>query len=351
MSRHYDYLICGQGLAGSLLAWQLLKAGKKVLVLDAGLTNTSSHIAAGMFTPISGKRMVKSWMTDELYPVMTDTYRQLETELGASFLHLKNIQMSFSSIKEQNDFFSALNDKTSAYVQADIIASPGLQAPFGAVEITHSGWLNTSLFLDKFKAWLMSQGAYEQLSYVHEQFKRTGEQWYYGAELSAHAVVFCEGYRNRLNPFFSYAEVIENKGDVFLLETSVLDQEKIYKRGAYAVQLDNKRFKAGSTYKWNEHDATPTSSGYKELKDKTDALINGDYHVLEHMAGIRPTTKDRRPILGAHHTEQGLFIFNGLGTKGVSLAPYFSQVMANSLLNNIPLPPEIDVKRFIGRSC
>ncbi|MES2690118.1 MAG: FAD-dependent oxidoreductase [Bacteroidota bacterium] len=346
MSRHYDYLICGQGLAGSLLARQLIKAGKKVLVMDAGSRNTSSHVAAGMFTPISGKRMVKSWMTDELYPVMTDTYRQLENELGLSFLHLKNIQLSFSSIKEQNDFFSALTDKTSNYVLTEIVPNPGLQAPFGAVEITHSGWLNTSLFLDKFKAWLIEQQAYEQQCYAYESFLYADDQWHYGTELCAGAVVFCEGSQNSRNPFFKYAGVIENKGDVFLLETNALDDEKIYKRGAYAVHLEQNRFKAGSTYKWNEHDATPTSTGYAELKAKTDALISGNYQVLEHLAGIRPTTRDRRPILGGHHTEAGLYIFNGLGTKGVSLAPYFSKIMADLLLNGTILPAEIDVKRF-----
>lgn len=345
--RHYDYLICGQGLAGSLLAWQLLNAGKQVLVLDAGLKQTSSHIAAGMFTPISGKRMVKSWMTDELHPAMINTYRQLETVLKAQFLHLKNIQLSFSSIKEQNDFFSALSDKTSNYVLNDIAPNPGMQAPFGAVEITHSGWLDTSLFLDSFKDWLITRQAYETLSYTYDQFQHINGKWQYGTAFSATGVIFCEGAQNRQNPFFAYAEVIENKGDVFMLETATLDDQKIYKRGAYAVHIAGNIFKAGSTYKWNETDATPAPAGFAELKAKTDALINGDYKVLEHMAGIRPTTKDRRPILGRHHTEPGLYIFNGLGTKGVSLAPYFSKVMSEFLLTGAGLPKEIDVRRFV----
>lgn len=347
MSEHYDFLVCGQGLAGSLLAWQLLKAGKRVLVIDEGSTHTSSHIAAGMFTPISGKRMVKSWMTDELYPVMAATYRELEQELGVDFLHLKNIQLSFASIKEQNDFFSALNDKTGKYVLEHITVNPGLQAPFGAVEITESGWLNTSVFLTAFKEYLLKQQAYQQLNIRHKQFVWNGNGWVYD-NIQANHVVFCEGYRNRQNPFFSFAEVIENKGDVFLLETQALDDHKIYKRGAYAVHLEQNKFKAGSTYKWNEADATPTQAGYEELKTKTDALINGPYSILTHFAGIRPTTRDRRPILGSHPAHFNLHIFNGLGTKGVSLAPYFSLVMCDYLLKSTALNKEIDVKRFVA---
>jgi glycine oxidase len=324
----YDFVICGQGLAGSLLAYQFIKSGYRVLVIDAGLNNTSSHIAAGMFTPISGKRMVKSWMVDELYPVMIETYKELEQVLGVSFLNEKNIQLSFASIKEQNDFFSALNDKTGHYVIEHITPSAGLQAPFGAVEITHSGWVNTSVFLHAFKQYLIERNAYWQHHFQHDELINQEESYLY-QHLNFKCLIFCEGYQHINNPFFKHIEVIENKGDVFLLNIPQLDDEKIYKRGAYAVSIDNNQqlFKAGSTYKWNDKNDVPTPEGFEELKHKTDALIAGSYNIMQHFAGIRPTTKNRRPILAQHPQHQNMFVFNGLGTKGVLLAPYFSRAM------------------------
>lgn len=47
------------------------------------------------------------------------------------------------------------------------------------------------------------------------------------------------------------------------------------------------------------------------------------YNVVEHKAGVRPSVSDRRPVLGPCKDYEQLVVFNGLGTKGVSLAPFF----------------------------
>jgi glycine oxidase len=340
-----DYIIVGQGLAGSLMAYRLWQHQKTFVVIDAGSTHTSSHIAAGMFTPISGKRMVKSWMSDTLYPEMQTTYLELEKLLHASFLHNCNIQLSFASVKEQNDFFAALSDKLIPYVEENIQINSGLQTPFGAVEIKQSGWLNTQLFLTKFKQWLIEQQAFLQETFDYAALTNTPTNWTY-KHLEANGVIFCEGYKNHNNPWFKHIPVIENKGDVFVVSTQVLDDKKIYKRGAYAVHLPNGTYKIGSTYKWNNANPTPDETGFNELKLKTDALLNGEYKVLQHLAGIRPTTKDRRPILGKHQTLNGLYMFNGLGTKGVLLAPYFSKLMFDLAVHHTIPEQEINMSRF-----
>lgn len=343
---HYQQLIIGQGLAGSLLAHELIKKQQRVLVIDQGLTNTSSRVAAGMFTPISGKRMVKSWMVDELYPVMQQTYQELETLLNERFLVNQNIQLSFASIKEQNDFYSALTDKISGYVEQNITPNPGIQTPFGAVEIKQSGWLNTIKFLDSFRSYLQQKNSFWQHEFDETKLKHEQGIWHYD-EHTFDSVVFCVGYRNKYNALFKHIPVIDNKGDVFKIKTIALDGEKIYKRGCYAVNLNDDVFKVGSTYKWDNDNITPTPEGFDELKTKTDALMNGEYTVLEHFVGIRPTTKDRRPILGQHHEYNSLYIFNGLGTKGVLLAPYFSKLMANFILHQTEVEASINSNRFL----
>lgn len=344
--KEYDYLVCGQGLAGTLLAWRLMKAGCTVLVIDKGAVNTSSRVAAGMFTPVSGKRMVKAWLFDELYPELLATYTELEQELGIRMIRHRNALMSFSSVKEQNDFYSAATDKLYPFVHEAVSVNPGLQAPFGAAEVTHSGWVNTILLLDSFRQHLADKGSYLQAELSYAQLEKDNGRWIYDRHSRFKGIVFCQGHENRSNPFFASIPVLENKGDVFMIETELLDGEKIYKRGAYAVELEKGLFKAGSTYKWEISDPAPGPEGFAELKARTDALFNGEYRIVKHLAGIRPTTSDRRPVLGRHPEHDNLYMFNGLGTKGVLLAPYFSRMMCRFMLANEPLMPAVNSQRF-----
>jgi glycine/D-amino acid oxidase-like deaminating enzyme len=73
------------------------------------------------------------------------------------------------------------------------------------------------------------------------------------------------------------------------------------------------------------------------------------YTVLGQQAGIRPSGKDRRPIMGLHPRHPALGLFNGLGTKGCSLAPYMAHLLTMHLLQGAPLPPETDIKRYFNR--
>nr|MBX2815191.1 FAD-dependent oxidoreductase [Saprospiraceae bacterium] len=68
------------------------------------------------------------------------------------------------------------------------------------------------------------------------------------------------------------------------------------------------------------------------------------------LTGVRPTTPDRRPFLGQSSDQPGLFILNGLGTKGLSLAPYLSKVLIQWMDFGIMPPPEIVASRFLKGS-
>ena len=61
-----DYLIVGMGLAGSALAYFLSKNGKKIALIDNNIDQTSSKIAAGLYNPITGRKMVKTWMAPKM---------------------------------------------------------------------------------------------------------------------------------------------------------------------------------------------------------------------------------------------------------------------------------------------
>jgi glycine/D-amino acid oxidase-like deaminating enzyme len=102
----------------------------------------------------------------------------------------------------------------------------------------------------------------------------------------------------------------------------------------------------GATYE-NEFDSVePTEKMLNELKRRLNKVLELEYTVVEHFAGIRPTVKDRRPLIGQHGDHQNLWIFNGMGSKAYSLAPLLSKELADSMVNNAPLHPEINYTRY-----
>ena len=60
-----DYIIVGQGLAGTHLGFELESRGKSIRIIDNNFKNSSSKVAGGMFNPITGRNMVKTWKADD----------------------------------------------------------------------------------------------------------------------------------------------------------------------------------------------------------------------------------------------------------------------------------------------
>jgi len=110
LTMEVDFLLIGQGLAGTVLSYRLLKIGKKVAVIDLPSANQSSRIAAGLYNPITGKKMVKTWNADLLFPEIEPLYSELEVLLGTTFLYKKNIYRPFLNIEEQNEWMGKTGD-------------------------------------------------------------------------------------------------------------------------------------------------------------------------------------------------------------------------------------------------
>ena len=68
--------------------------------------------------------------------------------------------------------------------------------------------------------------------------------------------------------------------------------------------------------------------------------------MVQHEAGVRPSSNDRRPILGAHPQQKNIYIFNGLGAKGVMLAPYFAQQLGANITAGKAIDKEASVERY-----
>ena len=343
-----DYLIVGNGLAGSLLGYNLIKAGKSIRIIDANETVTSSKVAAGIYNPITGRRMVKTWMADQLFPYLESFYAELETELNTRFLFKKPVFRPFDTIADQNYWNGQSSDAAfKNYIQIVDTEEEVLHhyhAPLGGFYTSLSGYIQVKTMLDAFESYFAKQGFLESDEFDFEQLVQT-EMGISYKKYSAKAVIFCQGYGNRLNPFFNYLPIEPTKGQVLDVQIHNYSILSIVNKRVFILP-ENGFQRVGSTYERDFTDLLPDESAKLELSAKLEAVLKSSYTLINHRAAVRPTVVDRKPLLGRHPIFQNMFIFNGLGTKGVSVSPYFSNEMAQYLISDKPLLPEVDIRRF-----
>ena len=348
--QHVDYLIIGQGVAGSLLAHFLQSHNSSVHVVDEYSEHAASQVAAGVVNPITGRRYVKSWRVDDLIPFALQTYRALEQELGVRIFHERNIIRTLFNSREENDWLArTAQPGYQSYMldQAvlDRYATRTLLA-YSYGEVTHSGQADLPMLTRAFREKLRREKAITETKIDYQQLKAESGGFRY-ADLFAKRVVCCEGAWGQQNPFFSYLPFGGAKGEVLIVRIPNADFEKIMKHRVFIVPLAEKdHYWIGSTYGWKYADAAPTEEGRLYLEQRLKDLLQAPFEVVDHRAAIRPTVKDRRPFLGQHPEISNLYVFNGLGTKGASLGPYWAHHMAAHLQEDKPLDSEVDIRRF-----
>ncbi|MEQ8704733.1 MAG: FAD-dependent oxidoreductase [Phaeodactylibacter sp.] len=349
--KYADFIIVGQGIAGTLLAYFLEKQGKSVVVIDQHSPHAASQVAAGIINPITGRRYVKSWRVDELIPFALETYRQLEAKLEISIFHERNIIRTLFNQGEENDWLARSGDPAyTPYMlnQAvlDHYATKTVLA-YNYGEVTQSGQTDLALLTRSYRAYLNAKGALLEGTADYDQLAVEPDQVTYAGRVTAPKLIFAEGYRGSQNPYFSYLPFGGAKGEVLIVRAPGAGFEKILKHRIFIVPLAGRDlYWVGSTYDWQFEDAAPTAKGRSFLEQRLRDVLNLPFEVVEHRSAIRPTVKDRRPFLGQHPQLPALAIFNGLGTKGASLGPYWASHLATYFTQGHPLDQEVDIKRF-----
>lgn len=339
-----DYIIVGQGLAGSCLALQLLYRSKKILVIDNNVSGSATKIAAGLFNPFTGKRMAKTWMADELFPYFHGFYKQAETFTNTRFFFPVPLFRPFVSVEEQNEWMGKSTDENFIpYINAvhtQPFCDDQVKNELGGVLLKQCGYLNTLTFSKAVRTCLINHGSLleETLDEGHLSHDPNGVMY---KNWSARKIIFCTGEYIG-NTCFSWIPIQFLKGEIITIKTEV-KVSTIYNRGVYVVP---DIWKVGATYNFLDKSPGVTPEGKREITEKLEQLISFPYSITDHQWGRRPATHDRRPILGPHPEFEHFVIFNGLGTKGVSLAPYFSDVLAAWMEKGIPLNDEVAVNRY-----
>jgi glycine/D-amino acid oxidase-like deaminating enzyme len=347
IKRKVDYIIVGQGLAGSTLALQLIERGKEVMVFDEPLKNQCSRIAAGLYNPITGMGIVKTWLAEEVFASLIDFYSRCERLMEQKFLFPKFLYRPFNSIEEQNNWMAKSGENSVGKFVKQIFTTTTygheVQDPFGGIVLQSCGYLDTQTFLESTRKLLIEKGFFQEANFNNREVVHTVDYVSY-KNLRAKKIIFSGGIS--ANPFFDWLLIRPLKGETLTVRLEI-EPSQIFNRGIYLVPTSRPSiYKAGATYELKDLTSGITEKGRNEIEAKLAGLLSMPFEVIGQEWGIRPTTIDRRPMLGEHPNQKNLVIFNGLGTKGVSLAPYFSAQLADWLEGRGEIMPEVNIKRF-----
>jgi glycine/D-amino acid oxidase-like deaminating enzyme len=357
------YTIVGQGLAGSILAYMLIQEGQNVQIYDASEIPSSSKIAAGIYNPVTGKRLVKTWLADTIFPFLEEFYPKLETELGAKFFHPVPIFHPFPDVAMQKFFKSDhVADDFSDFASAEFentYRQEIVNSTLGGIAIKHSGWVDLKVMLAAFREYFLERGILNETTSPPSPLssKKGGEvgqitpplfeeRGLGGEVVSGEVTILCQGFEATKDPNFNYLPFNPVKGEILDIEIQELDLQEILNQGVFVIPLGDNKYRLGATYTWDELDNIPTETGRNNLTEKYHKLMKPSMEILFHQAGVRPATKDRRPFIGMHPEFENIGIFNGLGSKGVSLAPYFAKQFVDFLVYQKELHPEVNINRF-----
>ncbi len=343
-----DYIVVGIGLAGISFCEQLKSHNKTFVVFD-NASQLSSTVAGGLYNPVVLKRFTPVWKSKEQLEIALPLYAHLEKELCVKLDYKIPVYRKFASLEEQNDWFAASDQPIlSEYLSNTIIKNENntIEAPFGFGEVLNTGRIDVKTMIKAYKADLLKNKLLFEEAFSHDAINIEANTIQY-RKITAANIVFSEGYGMKQNPYFNYLPLVPAKGELVIIRTPDLKIGYVLKAGVFLIPLGNDLYIVGATYEWKDLSNDITDKAKEMLLDKLKKLINCSFEVVDQVAGIRPTVKDRRPLVGRHQKHKNLFVLNGLGTRGVMIGPYVAKQLYNFIENNAPLEKEIDINRFI----
>lgn len=342
-----DYIIVGLGLAGLAFAEELIEAKKTFLVFENS-SQTSSLVAGGVYNPVILKRFSPVWNAKEQLAIALPFYEKLERRFKLKFDEKFVIKKVFKSIEDQNNWFSAFDKpKVAPFLDTTLDKQKyaGILEEYHYGNVKEAGRIDTLLLIKTYRAYLNDYNLIRSERFNHSEITFHNNLIQY-QNIEANKIVFAEGFGVKENPYFKHLPLDEVKGETIVIHAPKLKIDFLLKSTVFVMPLGGEMYKVGATFNHKDKTSIPSEEGKQELVEKLKKVIDVPYKIIEQAAGIRPAVKDRRPLVGIHGTHENLAVLNGLGTRGVMIAPTVAKELFNHIENNGNLDPEIDIKRF-----
>lgn len=344
-----EFLIIGQGISGTWLSYYLQREKRSFVVIDNEQSNSATRVAAGIINPVTGRRIVKTWMIEELLQFLVPAYKEMGNDLDIVAIEEKPLIDFHPTPQMKLAFEERIKEK------ADYLQQPTDQNKFNAIFHNDFGFGEVSpCYVVNLKeiipAWRKRLSGNHQL--IEETFDSNNlfhnEKGITYKDINAEKIIFCDGAGSFQHPFFSKLPFAFNKGEAIIFESNGIPSSYILKKGMMITSVGNDRFWIGSNYIWEFSDDNPTDQFRQQTESLLKSWLKVPFQIIDHKAAVRPANIERRPFAGLHPFQKNIGMLNGMGTKGCSLAPFFAKQLADHLLYNKPVLPEADIKRFSG---
>jgi glycine/D-amino acid oxidase-like deaminating enzyme len=344
--KQFDYIIVGMGIAGLSVAESLRKRGLSFIAFDPGL-ESSTKVAGGVVNPIVIKRLNPAWRAGEFLAKAREFYQELNHELGAEMAAEVPVRRPFSSVEEQNQWLVGTDRRDLRAFLDPVVRDmdiKGVSAPYGVGTVKDTLRIDTSLLYPTFQEYLRQQDKLLQDAFHYEDVS-LGDQVVEYHSITARRLVFCEGVKAGSNPFFPTQALLPKKGEYLTIEAPGLEVDSVIKGHFFLIPLGDHRYKVGATFAHGDDSPVITEKGRHQMVTKLRELLQVDFKVIDQEFGFRPTVSDRRPLVGRHPSHEQLAFLNGLGTRGLLMAPLLAQWLIAHLEDNTSLPQDVDISR------
>jgi len=344
-----DYIIVGQGISGTWLSYYLLKENKSIVVFDKKDLQSSSNVAGGLINPVTGRRVVTTWMAEELMPFVWKEYNGAGDFFGTKAIHQKNI-LVFPSATDLQQAFAERIQQQNSYIKSPEPGKDTLHSffnfPFDVFEISPCYVVQMRAFLQSCHTYLLEKNILLNETFDETQLTLNNNLVQY-QNIVAKKIIYADGIQSMQSRYWEHLPFVQNKGQALIIETDGLNTSNTYKFGHLTlISLEENLWWAGSSNELSFQTVAPT----EDFKNKTvatlRAILKKTFDVKEHWSSLRAATVERRPFIGTHPLYKQVAIVNGMGSKGCSLAPWFAKELVDNLVHEKQVNPMADVKRY-----
>ena len=328
------------------MSYQLDKAGISYKIVNDETMQSASSVSSGVINPVTGRRIVQTWMIETILPYAVKAYTELQEKLNIHIIQEAPVILLHPSEQMKESFNYRMTHENIYLIQQDPTAwTPYFKAQYGVGGISECYWLDVNKMLEAWKAYLISNDHYINAHFNMNEvvLLENKVQW---KNITAEKIIFCDGIASMQNPYFKSLPFAPNKGEALIIKVPGLPKSNIYKNNISIIPWKDDLFWVGSNYEWTYNDSLPTSYFKEKMVESLAQFLKLPYEIVDHIAGIRPTNTQRRPFVGVHPSQAQLAICNGMGTKGCSLAPYFTAQLLEHLEKGAMLDPEASIERF-----